>query len=907
MMNLNLPLLRASIVLVTLVAASVTNPVVHRAAAGTDVDGYTVSGDGFVNHVDVLGPLKIRKMPPRNGTMDLFSQSEKKKGWKPLGQASSDFDVWPAKRMARGFLVRGTLESAKKERVWLRLGLTGVLDLYVNGKRVYRATDRDFLLPDDHEVQVSLREGSNRILLRLESLKRLPLRFTLRVRDEMEKTPEGLRWVVSKRNRSSCALVASRLSTHISNSGWTTTLNSRFGSLRPFSGMAKLWLRRSLNGEILERRGSLLEQGLMLTIESPFGAGGKGEVSWGIGSTACGVIPRTYRPALAKRLVVARELAQAVLAKTDVHEGDRESLEHALERAEHHILDDVHASRASAQVERVEELCSTEKSRFFESATGVVHRAYRSKIDQNRQPYVVYVPRAYTTDKTSRFPLVITFHGLGFSPEETLRITLGQPLKPGQLALDKHPPTWALRDPGVLVLAVNGYGSVGHRTLGEMDVLHALEEVKRSYRVDDERVSITGFSLGGTAAFVLPLHHPSLFAASAPLCGYPNLDDFYAIKAKKKQPWEHILIRQRAIVEYAKNGRNLPMKVFHGAEDNPKRSQVMVDRYRELGYRVDFKVYEDLGHRIWHRAYRDGDLLRWLSRQRRPSNPKRVSYRSRHRRYDRAHWVQLLEPENQDQPWRIDGRQHAKGVRLRTSNVSALTLHLKAAQKGVRLDGQPVAVDSGVSPLSFKKGDTGWAFAGNHPSSPTTKRHGLSGPIDDIWNEGFVIVVGTQDPVQTEANLLAAQELRRFNYRTRVEIPIVSDVDASEAQLRKTSLMLIGNPASNSVTAKAIAKLPLRFLRFEKEALVFGGKRFVGKDVGISLIQPSPFNRDHYMVLHAGVGRIGTLSARNLPAFVPDYLVYDKRIRTQYGAKLLDKRRVLEAGFFASDWGLPPR
>jgi poly(3-hydroxybutyrate) depolymerase len=904
MINLNSRSLRATMVVVTLFTVCVANVFTHRVAAATEVEGYTLSGDGFLNQFDVLGPLKNRQMPPRTENLQPLITPETKGAWKALGQGGSVFDLRPSKNTTRGFLVRGTLESAKKVRVWLRLGLTGVLDLYVNGKRVYRTTDRDYLLPDDHEVQVSLREGSNSVLLRLESLKRLPLRFALRVRDGMEKTPPGLRWAVSPKDRSPCSLVSSRLLSRISSSGWKTTLKARFGSLRPISSMAELWLRRSFHGDVLERRGSLFDKELSLTVESPFRAEGKGKVSWGVGTTVCGVQPRTYRPALAKRLVVARGNSQTVLTKPETNVGDRESLEHALERAEQHILHDVDESRAVAQVERLEELCPEEEALSFENVTGIVHRAYRSKIDKKRQPYVLYVPRAYAANKKARFPLVVTFHGLGFSPEETLRITLGQPLKAGQLSLDKQPPIWTLRDPGVLVLAVNGYGSVGHRTLGEMDVLHALEEVKKSYRVDEERVSITGFSLGGTAAFVLPLHHPSLFAAAAPLCGYPNLRDFYAIKAKKKEPWERILISQRAIVEYAENGRNIPMKVFHGAKDKPKRSQLMVDRYRDLGYRVDFEVYEDLGHRIWHRAYREGGLLRWLSRQRRPSFPKRVTYRGRHRRYDGAHWVQLLAPENQDRPWSIDGRQSSKRVRITTSNVNAFSVRLKTLQKDVRVDGQAVDIASDVTSLRFEKGGGGWTSVSNLNSRSGSKRQGLSGPLDDIWNEGFVIVVGTQDPLQTEANLLAAKELRRFNYRTAVEIPIIQDVDISESMLRQTSLMLIGNPTSNSVTALAEAKLPLRF---EKEALVFGGKRFVGTDVGVSLIYPSPFNGDRYVVLHAGVGRIGTLSARNLPAFVPDYLVYDKRMRAQYGAKLLDKRRVLEAGFFAADWELPRR
>ena len=249
----------------------------------------------------------------------------------------------------------------------------------------------------------------------------------------------------------------------------------------------------------------------------------------------------------------------------------------------------------------------------------------------------------------------------------------------------------------------------------------------------------------------------------------------------------------------------------------------------------------------------------------------------------------------------IEGRRRGRSYRIKTRNVRAFTLAAPEKVTALQVDGTNIQVapqDSGT--LRLRRVERRWQRAVK--GSPTGgKVHGLSGPLDDIWYGGFFIAVGTQDPLQTEANRLAAEELRRYNVRSSVSVPIFDDVDVTDAMLKSRSVMLIGNPRSNVITRRAISSLPVAF---DKAGLTFGGKRWEGKDVGVSMIFPSPFAPSRYLVLHAGVTRSGTLSARNLPELVPDYLVYDLGMRAQYGAKLLDRRTVLTGGFFDRNWSL---
>ena len=69
----------------------------------------------------------------------------------------------------------------------------------------------------------------------------------------------------------------------------------------------------------------------------------------------------------------------------------------------------------------------------------------------------------------------------------------------------------------MLLVSPLGRGTTEYRGIGENDVLCVLDDVRKRYQVDPDRIYLTGHSMGGTGAAYLALHHPDLFAAAAPL------------------------------------------------------------------------------------------------------------------------------------------------------------------------------------------------------------------------------------------------------------------------------------------------------------------------------------------------------------------------------------------------------
>src|SRR5207237_3690900 len=61
-------------------------------------------------------------------------------------------------------------------------------------------------------------------------------------------------------------------------------------------------------------------------------------------------------------------------------------------------------------------------------------------------------------------------------------------------------------------------GTMGYEGIAERDVYDALADVKRRLPVDEDRVYLTGTSMGGGGALRLALTRPDLWAAVALVC-----------------------------------------------------------------------------------------------------------------------------------------------------------------------------------------------------------------------------------------------------------------------------------------------------------------------------------------------------------------------------------------------------
>lgn len=194
--------------------------------------------------------------------------------------------------------------------------------------------------------------------------------------------------------------------------------------------------------------------------------------------------------------------------------------------------------------------------------------------------YLLSLPADYGKSK-KLWPLVLFLHGSGESGSDLAKVKIHDPPK----LVESNGPF-----PFILVSPQSpGRG-------WNPDVLNALlETLIKQYRVDKDRVYLTGLSMGGYGTWMLAAAHPEKFAAIAPICGGGSPADAKALA-------------------------KLPIWVFHGAKDNTvplRHSEEMVEALKAAGGNPKFTVYPDAGHDSWTATYNDPEFYIWLLAQKR--------------------------------------------------------------------------------------------------------------------------------------------------------------------------------------------------------------------------------------------------------------------------------------------------
>lgn len=208
--------------------------------------------------------------------------------------------------------------------------------------------------------------------------------------------------------------------------------------------------------------------------------------------------------------------------------------------------------------------------------------------------YLFYLPKDYGKDPAQKWPLMIFLHGSGESGDDLEKVKMHGP--PKLIAGGKDMPF-------VVVSPQSPGGGWNTEVLNAM-----LDEVLKKATIDEDRIYLTGLSMGGFGTWQWALDNPMRFAAIAPICGGGT-------------PY-----RARRI-------KDVPVWVFHGAKDPTvpiKASEEMVDALKKAGAaEVKFTVYPDAGHDSWTATYDNPELYTWFLAHNRGKTGKKVADESK--------------------------------------------------------------------------------------------------------------------------------------------------------------------------------------------------------------------------------------------------------------------------------------
>ncbi len=630
-----------------------------------------------------------------------------------------------------------------------------------------------------------------------------------------------------------------------------------------------------------------------------------------------GVNDETSKQALPRQaaseraLVRARKALTLLDAQKSVNEASVASIRFLIERFSRLLENgDTDVSALQEEAKELDALSlDIESGRDpYETRTGVMRRALPSPLDGGTTEFGLYVPKSYSADSARAFPLVVALHGLNGMPMAMLRAFFGQddPSKESPVK-DRHMVPFA--DADAFVVAPFAYGNSMYRDLGEDDVMRVVDWVKRTYRIDANRVSVTGISMGGIGAAVFPFRFPDVFSASAPLCGYHSYLLRQDMQHRAIRPWERFLAEERSNVEWAMNGSLLPLYIVHGQRDLPvANSGVLIDAYEKLKYSVKHE-HPDLGHNVWQSTYGNPETLKWLLAKARPPAPKEIRFRTAHARYGKSFWVTVDALAKPDAWGEVSAKLVSSNrIAAQTSGIRAMHFdrvpQLLESSSAVRvsLDGTELAFDP--SETISAHFSSRWE-KGPEPTSSPRKGGAMAGPFRDIFHQPIVFVYGASDPKQTNVNRDVANGFATIRGGMSQKYPILSDAEflaKRESFDRVHSLFLVGNAQSNALVREFESSFPIRVTG---ETITAGSVVHRGQELGAAFIRPHPKDPSRYVVVVEGVDALGTLRALSLPELMPDFMIYDRGVAGARGQQVLGSATARSAGFFTNDWALP--
>jgi len=564
------------------------------------------------------------------------------------------------------------------------------------------------------------------------------------------------------------------------------------------------------------------------------------------------------------------------------------------------------------------------------SATGLVVRGFKSRLDDSVQPYGLVVPADWKPgDRTAR-RLDIWNHGRGDSNLE-LGFISGRMKSVGEFAPE-----------GTFVLHPYGRFCNATKFAGETDVFEAMAHVQSHYPIDANRLVMRGFSMGGASAWHLGVHHAGLWAAINPGAGFAETANYASIY-KEGKPfvpwWENVLFRLYDADIKVQNLFNTHPVAYSGEEDTQKAAaDRMVAAAAQAGLTIEHIIGPKTGHKYEPEAKKVvAAKVDAFAMKGRETIPSRVRFATYTLRYHTMKWVTIDALEKHWERAEIDAQIVDEGtIKVTTKNIVAFTLAFpagplpldKTQSPRVLLDEQELKApgfnetdtqgkrswpSTESWAVTFQKVDGQWrtnqartwvvGAPGKNVRVPE-KRHGRTGPIDDAFYDRFIFVRPTGAAQNSRVDAWAKVELERaiaeWRRVFRGDAIVKNDKDLTEEDIKSANLVLWGDPGSNSVLAKVLPKLPLKWT---KETVALGSHQLDAAHHAPVLIHPNPLNPNRYVVLNSSFTfRMGARTSNSMQTpKLPDWALVDLRTPPDDTTPGL----IYDAGFFDEYWQLP--
>lgn len=533
-----------------------------------------------------------------------------------------------------------------------------------------------------------------------------------------------------------------------------------------------------------------------------------------------------------------------------------------------------------------------------------------SNIDRSCQYYAVLPPVDYDPDdlqnSQKKYALILTLHGAG--------------VKASGLVDCYRAKDWAF------VVAPTNRRRFGFdwQDWGRLDALEVLADAKSRFPIDENRVYLTGHSMGGHGVWHIALTHPDLFAAAAPEAGWISFELYipwffqrsYIFAEPTQLAIRDMSLREDFTLNFVENALNLPLFILHGGLDDnvpTLHARMFAKNLNRLGYEYVYKEVPGVGH--WFQVDKvnniscvdDPELVDFLKSKTRNPYPKHIIYKTSDiGQNNKIYWIEIEEQTRPFYESRIEASVEENEIAIVARNISQFDVELThdLLDYGriifdINGDQIPYNFEEDVK-LTFHKTPEGFRIGGKAYQG-LRKTPEFYGPIKQVYFSPFILVYGTRGDSAVADLTLHQARLEAFRWWRRGNgfAEICADTEVTEELISDYNLILFGGAKDNLIVRRISEELPIRV----EDGKIFLDEDGVGSELSAEYIYPNPLNPSKFVFIHAGTDierlKLSTFfGAIHSGAGLPDFLIFSDEVKEKgWGG-------VRCAGYFNSEWKL---
>ena len=498
---------------------------------------------------------------------------------------------------------------------------------------------------------------------------------------------------------------------------------------------------------------------------------------------------------------------------------------------------------------------------------------------------------------------------------------------------------------GAGVDAINQSGSYFHKTWGhivaptnrrpygfnweewgQLDALETIDIIKSRYKIDENRIYLTGHSMGGHGTWHIGSLYPDKFAAIGPSAGWISFWTyrFHGMDTIDVTDIRKMIRRATTPSEtfmHVENYKQFGVYIIHGSEDDnvfPDESHKMVSKLNKV--HKDFVYYEQKGAgHWWDNSDEPGaDCIDWppmydfFARHARPGKERirEIDFLTSNPGVSaKNNWLTIDMQNKQLEVSSVNilfdpGLCRFTGF---TKNVKRLAFDLDILQNGgpvtVKLDSQKIDninISKDQKQLWLEYDNEKWSV-GSEPGLEK-KSHLRYGTIKEVFRNKVVFVYGTKGT--PEENKWAFDKARydaeKLWYQGNGSIDVIPDSDFKPSKNPDQNVMLYGNKKTNAAWSSLLSDSPVQVL---ENKITMDNEIIEGKNLGCILVRPRAGSRVASIGAISGTGLEGMKSCNRLPYMnpgigLPDCTIFNSNILTK------GDNGILITGFFGFDWSI---